>query len=176
MDSPAVWRRVVVPARITLGELHGVIQDVLGWEDCHMHSFAAGKVTYGVPDGDFMSDDQDEDAVLLSDLLSRKAQKLTYTYDFGDDWEHVVKLEKVLLPGSKEAVAAGAVPACLDGEGACPPEDCGGCWGYANLKEAIADPRHDEHEDMLEWLGLDDAGEFNPAAFDLTEVNERLRG
>jgi hypothetical protein len=176
VDDPPVWRRVVVPAGITLGQLHDVIQDAVGWDDSHLHMFTAGKVTYGVPDGDFMSDDQDEDAVRLSDLLSRKGQKLTYTYDFGDDWDHLVKLEKILLPGSKEALAAGPVPVCLAGEGACPPEDCGGAWGYGNLKEALANPDHDDHEDMLEWLGLDNPGDFNPAEFDLAEVNQRLRG
>lgn len=175
VDDPPVWRRVVVPAGITLGELHYVIQDAMGWEDCHLHMFTAGKVTYGVPDGDFMSDDQDEDAVRLSDLLSRKGQKLSYTYDFGDDWDHLVKLEKTLRPGSTEALAAGPVPVCLAGEGACPPEDCGGASGYWNLKEALANPDHDDHEDMLEWLGLDRPGDFNPAAFHLAEVNQRLR-
>ena len=148
----------------------------MGWEYSHLHMFTAGKATYGVPDGDFMSDDQDEDAVRLSDLLSRKGQKLSYTYDFGDGWEHLVKLEKTLLPGSKEALAAGPVPVCLAGEGACPPEDCGGPWGYENLKEALANPDHDDHEDMLEWLCLDDPGDFNPAEFDLAEINQRLRG
>jgi hypothetical protein len=176
VDDPPVWRRVVVPAGITLGQLHDVIQDAMGWDDGHLHMFSAGKVTYGVPDGDFMSDDQNEQAVRLSDLLSRKGQKLTYTYDFGDDWDHLVKLEKTLLPGSKEALAAGPVPVCLAGEGACPPEDCGGAWGYANLKEALADPDHDDHEDMLDWLGLEDPGDFNPAEFNLAEVNRRLHG
>lgn len=173
--DPAVWRRVVVPAGITLGALHDVIQDAMGWEDDHLHWFVKGKITYGVPDGEFVEDDQDEDAVRLSDVLSRKGQKLAYTYDFGDEWDHVVQLEKALLPGSAEAAAVGQLPACLAGEGACPPEDCGGAWGYASLKEALADPDHEEHWDRLEWLGLDEPSEFDPAAFDLAEVNHRLR-
>ena len=174
VDDPPVWRRVVVPAGITLGRLHVVIQDVMGWENSHLHMFTAGKVTYGVPDGDFMSDDQNENAVRLSGLLSRKGQKLGYTYDFGDDWDHLVTLEKTLLPGSEEALAVGPVPVCLAGEGACPPEDSGGAGGYRNLKEALADLHHDDHEDMLEWLGIDDPGDFNPAEFDLAEVNRIL--
>lgn len=176
VDDPPVWRRVVVPAGITLGQLHSVIRDAMGWDDSHLHMFTAGKVRYGVPDGDFMTDDQDENAVRLSGLLSGKGQKLSYTYDFGDDWEHLVTLEKTLQPGSEEALAAGQVPVCLAGEGACPPEDCGGAWGYLNLKEAVANPDHHDHEDMLEWLGLDEPGDFDAAEFDVTEVNGRLRG
>jgi hypothetical protein len=176
VDDPPVWRRVLVPAGITLGQLHHVIQDAMGWEHSHLHMFTAGKATYGVPDGDFMSDDQDENAVRLSDLLSRKGQKISYTYDIGDYWDHLVQLEKSLLAGSAEALAAGPVPVCLAGEGACPPEDCGGAGGYAELKEALADPDHDDHEDMLEWLCLDDPADFSPAEFDLAEVNRRLRG
>jgi Plasmid pRiA4b ORF-3-like protein len=173
--DPPVWRRVVVPGGIVLGQLHVVIQDGMGWEDCHLHMFRAGKGTYGVPDGDFMSDRQDEDAVRLSDLLSRKGQKLIYTYDFGDHWDHMVELEKTFLPDSKDAIAIGPVPACLAGQGACPPEDCGGAGGYENLREILADPGHDEHEDTLYWLGLAEPDDFDPAEFQLAEINERLR-
>jgi hypothetical protein len=92
-----------------------------------------------------------------------------YTYDFGDDWEHDIVLEKILPadPGT-------AYPVCLAGKGACPPEDCGGAWGSSDLKATLADPSDDEHEAMLEWLGLDDASEFDPAAFSPDAVNARL--
>ena len=91
-------------------------------------------------------------------------------YDFGDDWEHDIKLEKILPPDP-----AAVTPVCLTGKGACPPEDCGGAWGYADLKEAIANPDHEEHEELLGWLGLDDPSEFDPAEFSLDEINARLR-
>jgi Plasmid pRiA4b ORF-3-like protein len=107
--------------------------------------------------------------VTVADLLSGPGGKVTYTYDFGDDWEHGILLETILPAGP-----GAAYPACVEGKGACPPEDCGGAWGYAELKEILADPDHEQHEEMLEWLGLDDAAEFDPAEFSVDEVNERL--
>ena len=94
---------------------------------------------------------------------------MLYTYDFGDDWEHDIVLEKVLPPDPAVGLS------CLAGKGACPPEDCGGAWGYASLKETLADPDHEEHEDLLDWLGLDSAADFEPAQFHLDQVNARLR-
>ena len=99
---------------------------------------------------------------------------LWYTYDFGGDWEHDIKLE-IVLPLDAGPRAA-PVPVCLAGKGACPPEDCGSPWGYADLKETIADPSGEEHEERLEWLGLEDPADFAPAAFDLASVNARLHG
>ena len=93
---------------------------------------------------------------------------MRYTYDFGDDWEHDIVLEKVLPPVSVPGLS------CLAGKGSCPPEDCGGPWGYASLKEILADPDHEEHEDLLDWLSLDSAADFDPAQFRLDEVNARL--
>jgi Plasmid pRiA4b ORF-3-like protein len=103
-------------------------------------------------------------------VLSEPGDRFTYTYDFGDDWEHDIKLEKVLPPDPRAVV-----PACLAGKGACPPEDCGGASGYADLKEAIIDPARDEHAELLDWLGIDDPSDFTPAAFDLDRANARLR-
>jgi hypothetical protein len=93
-------------------------------------------------------------------------KKFTYTYDFGDNWRHVIQVEKVLAaePGAR-------YPRCVGGKRACPPEDCGGPWGYGDFLEAISNPKHPEHEDMLEWAG----DEFDPEAFDLEAVNEELR-
>jgi hypothetical protein len=119
-------------------------------------------------------DDEDEHEFALADVLVEPGDRLRYTYDFGDDWDHDIKLEKVLPPDA--ATYAAAVPVCLAGKGACPPEDCGGPWGYANLKETLADPSDEEHEEMLEWLGLEDPSGFDPSAFDLASVNARLHG
>jgi hypothetical protein len=168
--KPPVWRRVLVPATTTLGDMHEVIVRAMGWDGGHLHVFSDGTYEYGAPDGELGF--QDEDAVELDEVLSEPGDRLSYNYDFGDDWEHDIKLEKVLPP---DPAAVASVPACLAGKGACPPEDCGGAWGYADLKEAIADPAHDEHEDLLDWLGLDNPAAFDPAAFDLDHANARLR-
>jgi hypothetical protein len=165
--KPTVWRRVVIPADITLGELHGVIQQAMGWEDGHLHVFSTGGQQYGSPDPELGH--ADEASVRLLDLLSASGDKLRYTYDFGDDWEHDIALEEI-SPDEAAAVS----PSCLAGKGACPPEDCGGVWGYAHLKEVLADPRDEEHDDMLDWLGLDSADEFDPKKFSTDEVNTRL--
>jgi hypothetical protein len=165
--KPPVWRRIVIPADITLGELDEVIMLAMGWEDSHLHVFSTGGQQYGSPDPELGH--ADESSVRLLDLLSAPGGKLRYTYDFGDDWEHDIVLEEV----SPEA--AGTISSsCLAGKGTCPPEDSGGVWGYARLKEILADPRDEEHEDMLDWLGLDSAEDFDPKAFSVDEVNARL--
>jgi Plasmid pRiA4b ORF-3-like protein len=169
VSKPPVWRRVLVPAGASLGELHEVIQAAMGWDGGHLHMFSDDITHYGT-----LPDDEDEDGFALADVLVEPGDRLRYTYDFGDDWDHDVKLEKVVAPGAGPRAAA--VPVCLAGKGACPPEDCGGAWGYAGLKETIADPSDEEHGGMLEWLGLEDAADFDPAAFDLASVNARLHG
>ncbi len=100
---------------------------------------------------------------------SEKGERIRYTYDFGDDWEHEIVVEKVLVaePGVR-------YPVCVAGKGACPPEDCGGVWGYERLREVLADPADEEHGEMLEWLGLQAVAEFDPARFGVEEVNRVL--
>ena len=168
VSKPPVWRRVLVPAAIALDELHEVILRAMGWHGGHLHVFSDGMTEYGIPDRELGH--ADEAGVELADLVAVPGERVSYTYDFGDDWEHDIKLEKVLAPDP-----AIVIPVCLTGKGACPPEDCGGAWGYADLKEAIANPDHEEHEELLGWLGLDDPSEFDPAEFSLDEVNARLR-
>lgn len=139
----------------------------MGWQGGHLHVFSDGTTLYGAPDA------EDEDEFVLADMLVEPGDRLHYTYDFGDDWDHNIELEKVVPPDAD--APATPVPACLAGKGACPPEDCGGAPGYANLKETIANPSAEDHEEMLEWLGLEDPTDFDPAAFDLASVNARLR-
>jgi hypothetical protein len=167
VSKPPVWRRVLVPAGIRLDELHEVIQCAMGWDDGHMHSFSLGMLHYGISDPELGH--EDERSVPLSQLLTEPGDKLLYTYDFGDGWEHDILLEQTspIEPGER-------YPRCVTGKGACPPEDCGGVWGYANLKEALADPGHEEHEDLLEWLSLDTADDFDPTAFSADEINMGL--
>jgi hypothetical protein len=138
----------------------------MGWTDSHLHTFTVGKQAYSVPDPDW-DWVKDERRVRLSDVVAARHKKFLYTYDMGDNWDHTLLIEKVLPPEE-----GATYPRCLAGKRACPPEDCGGVWGYAEFLEAISDPEHPEHEDMLEWIG----GEFDPEAFDLEEVNAALRG
>ena len=154
VSKPPVWRRVLVPDDCTLEDLHDIIQESMGWDDSHLHVFRQGHTHYGVTGGFQALDDVDEDEadVELRDVLARPGAKLTYTYDFGDDWEHEVKLEKVISPD--DPAVPEILPAVLAGSGACPPEDCGGTPGYAALKQALAAPRHEDHAHYLEWLGL----------------------
>jgi len=164
--DPPVWRRLLIPAAMPLSRLHDVIQAAMGWQDCHLHCFTDGQRTYGLPDPEL--EFTDERSVRFGDLDLGNGG-LRYTYDFGDDWEHDIVVESVGTAEDGERY-----PRCIGGEGACPPENCGGAPGYEHLREILADPGDEEHDDMLTWLGLDHAAEFDPAAFDVDAVNRRL--
>jgi len=164
-SRPPIWRRFVVPDTISLPKLHAVIQIVMGWTDSHLHEFAIGRASYGVPDPEWPSDLRNEARVRINQLLDKEKQKLLYLYDFGDGWEHVIELEKIVI-GDK----ASSKPRCIAGKRACPPEDCGGIYGYYDFLEAIKDHDHPEHDNMIEWWGKD----FEPEFFDIDEINEFL--
>jgi len=163
--KPPIWRTVLVSSNLGLASFHDVIQVVMGWTDSHLHQFIANKVFYGMPDDDFELEMEDENKYKLSQLLKKEKDTLIYEYDFGDSWEHKILLEKILPFESKTAL-----PVCIKGKRACPPEDCGGIWGYEELLETISNPKHPDHDYMLEWLG----GEFDPEEFDLEDINEDL--
>ncbi|MGR8999574.1 MAG: plasmid pRiA4b ORF-3 family protein [Gammaproteobacteria bacterium] len=163
--KPPIWRTVLVPGNIGLDAFHDVIQLAMGWTDSHLHQFIANNVFYGIPDDDFDMEIEDESKYKLSQLLKKEKDSIKYEYDFGDSWEHKILLEKILPFDSKTPL-----PVCIKGKRACPPEDCGGIWGYEELLQTISDPNHPEHADMLEWLG----GEFDPEEFDLEDINEDL--
>jgi hypothetical protein len=167
--KPPIWRRVLVPSDIRLDLLHLVIQGTMGWFDCHLHQFDAKGVYFGVPTDDFGGgfDIEDETMVKLHDLLHREKQSMNYEYDFGDGWVHKITLEQV-LPYDK----AQTLPVCIKGKRACPPEDCGGVWGYEALLKVLADPADPEHESMLEWVG----GPFDAEEFDVRAANFALSG
>lgn len=164
---PPVWRRVQVPAAITLPRLHRIIQAVMGWQDYHLHAYRIEGVEYGEPDPDEMYDDDvtDERRVRLDRVLHATVQRFRYDYDFGDGWEHEIVVEKT-LPAERGT----PYPRLIAGRRACPPEDVGGPWGYREFLKAIADPSHDQHNEMLEWAG----GTFDPEEFDLQGVNDWL--
>ena len=162
--DPPVWRRVETKD-CTVGDLHQLIQLAMGWYDEHMHAFEVGEETYGVRDREL--EFQDEDRITLSQLVARVVKKFRYEYDFGDSWEHVVRVEKVL-----DAVPGVRYPVCVGGARACPPEDCGGDWGYYDLIEALKGPKTERQEELLEMWGDDS---FDPEAFDLEAVNKSIR-
>ncbi|HOJ34791.1 MAG TPA: plasmid pRiA4b ORF-3 family protein [Candidatus Hydrogenedentes bacterium] len=165
-SDPPIWRRFQVRNDITLDVLHQTIQTVMGWQDCHIHEFQIDDAAYGPVDAGGLEDVKDERKVRLSKVVKEEGARFRYVYDFGDDWEHELVVERISEPSK-----AGRYPICLDGEGACPPEDCGGVWGYYDMLQTIEDPADPEYEDVLEWLG--DA--FDPESFDIRQVNASLK-
>jgi hypothetical protein len=162
---PAVLRRVQVPGELSLAGLHAVVQVAMGWTDSHLHEFDVDGARYGLPDPDWDAGEVvDEARVTLFRLLGQ-GDRMDYVYDFGDGWTHRLSVEKVLAPEPGVSY-----PRCVSGRRACPPEDVGGPWGYEEFLAAMADPAHPEHEHYREWLG----GPFDPAGFDLGEVNAAL--
>lgn len=166
-SRPPIWRRLQVPSDSTLQQLHNIIQSAFGWEDYHMWVFETPDARYGAADRDL--DIRSAASKRLRQVALRAGDKLSYTYDFGDGWDHDIVVEAIA-----DADPGITYPRCLVGRRACPPEDCGGIWGYGYLLEILADPAHEEHKERLEWLGLSSADEFDPAAFDLEEVNSAL--
>ena len=166
--DPPIWRRILVPASFALPALHRVFQEVMGWEDSHLHAFEIKNRHYVMPGvdefGDF-PDDLIEDGVKIAELLD-VGDSFVYEYDYGDNWQHLVVLEAVSSAGPALVRAV-----CLGGERACPPEDVGGISGYAYFLDAVGDPAHEEHDEYLVWVG----GSFDPEAFNVAEVNARLQ-
>jgi prevent-host-death family protein len=159
---PTVWRRLMVPADMTLGNLHAILQVAFGWRNTHLHQFEVSDARYGMPDPDDVCDLRSESDVTLSDVAGEGSQ-LRYVYDLGDDWRHDILVETV---GPAEAGAR--YPRCVAGAGAGPPEDVGGPAGFREFLDAVADRGHPEHTQYLEWIG----GDFDPSRFDLKEINE----
>jgi len=165
-SKPPIWRRLLVPANLTLGDLHYILQIAMGWTDSHLHQFKVGEKVYGVPHPR-MEWTLDEDRIELAQIIPGEKSRFRYEYDFGDSWTHLILVEKIL-----PAEPGKTYPICLTGKRNCPPEDCGGVWGFADFVDAMADPKHPEHESLKEWHGED----FDPEAFDLDEVNRMLTG
>ena len=168
--KPTIWRRIQVPESYTFWDLHVAIQDAMGWMDCHLHQFETitqkpREIKYiGIPDeedfGMKVVAGWEEKISKWFSLDSRKTMR--YAYDFGDNWNHKVTLEKILPKEEKTKY-----PVCVAGARACPLEDCGGVGGYYDILEIINNPKHKEYEDMMEWLGGE---KFNPEEFDITEI------
>jgi len=162
--APPIWRRVLVREDITLGQLHAVVQRVMDWGGGHMHEFRMPARGFGPPLRTFGYEGEDEDATVLREVLVRKGQMLLYEYDFGDGWLHRIQLEKILPLETGQRY-----PVCLAGARACPPDDCGGPPGYAQLLEAVRNPADKANAALLEWCGP-----WDPESFDLEFVNRML--
>jgi len=157
-----------VPGEIKLSKLHSIFQAAMGWEDYHLHQFQIGEQVYGVLDDEFIDDefdDIDEDTVVLSDVVSAPL-RFSYQYDFGDNWQHEVVVETV-----ESVPLVLKFAACIDGQRACPPEDCGGTGGFEEFVEAVTDPTHEEHVDYVEWVGRP----FDPESFSIAATNAALQ-
>lgn len=169
-SEPPIWRRLQVPGNASLDWLHAVLQVALGWTNSHLHQFWVGDDRYSDARDDSLTYEGapktfEERQFTLQQIAPSENDVFGYEYDFGDSWEHAITVEKILPPdGSKTAF-------CLDGARACPPEDCGGIWGYAELLKTLKNRKHPEHKTMKEWIG----GSFDAEAFDLQKIDLWLR-
>lgn len=176
-SEPKIWRRILVLSDYSFFTLHVAVQDAFGWEDAHLHQFFTDspfkrnskyyRISFPMPEDD-IDDIIDERKVKLSEYLRKAKDMMFYEYDFGDSWMHEIKLEKILPKNPKNKY-----PILLGGEQACPAEDSGGLGGYCNLLEILKKPKHPEHQDMLDWLGIESAEEFDPKMFDPSTIRFR---
>lgn len=171
-SKPKIWRRLLVPSSLLLADFHKIIQTSMGWTDSHLHQFAKGRTFYSIKQpneicwNEMNNIDYKKKKVRISELLIQVKDKITYEYDFGDGWEHDIILEKILpMDNSNEN------PVCIAGKMNCPPEDCGGIWGYMEMLKVLKNQNHKENESISEWIGED----FDPAYFDVNEVNSLLK-
>lgn len=160
---PPVWRDLILPGHWHLGQVHGALQIAFDWYEAHLHEFQVGDRSYGEPDPFGMREVQRETLIRLHEVLRSPGDKITYWYDFGDDWFHDVVVKEVLEP-QREA-------RCLKGRRAAPPEDSGGPWGYQRLLEVLADPKDPDYADMSEWVG----GTFDPELVDVAGIDSAVR-
>jgi Plasmid pRiA4b ORF-3-like protein len=178
--APSIWREIVVPSSYSFWDLHVAIQDAMGWLDYHLHAFrirdpeTGGAAEIGIP----LEDDFDDDLQVIAgwevpvlSYLNEPGHSAEYEYDFGDCWNHHVLLQEIM-----DRERGVKYPRCTGGERACPPEDCGGIWGYQALLEVLDDPAHEEHEEMREWVGdRFDPGQFDPDLVKFDNPQKRRR-
>lgn len=161
--EPLVWRRILVSSEFSLQALHSVLQMTMGWQMSHLYGFTVGKKIYSEPD-DFARTQFGEVTTKISAAIGLE-KSFRYDYDFGDDWRHVITVEAML-----DRDPSFNYPICIGGANACPPEDCGSIPGFENLKAALSDKDHAEHDDLLMWVG----GYFDFTAFDPNRINRDM--
>lgn len=168
-SKPKIWRKILIKSDMFLSDFHMAIQIAMGWTNSHLHSFEHKGKSYAerVEGDDFWEelDSVDYKNIKISNLLKKEKDKIKYEYDFGDGWVHDIVLEKILpLDNDK------TYPVCIGGKNSCPPEDCGGIYGYFHILEVLKNPQNEEYEEIKDWLGE----VFDPEKFDLQEVNSVL--
>lgn len=173
--KPLIWRKIIVPSDCSFFNLHVAIQDAMGWSDSHLHAFYISeqqgekRITIEFPNpeaNDFGGINAlDERKERIADYFGKTIKQCVYCYDFGDNWDHTVLFEGTVprKPGS-------VYPQCTAGKRACPPDDCGGVWGYQDLLEILKNPKHAEHKNMLDWLAIESPDEFDAESFEPREV------
>lgn len=163
--EPSIWRRIQVPGSITLMQLADALLVTMGWLGYHLYEYRIGGDAYGDPDPDFdyAREIKDLRRIRLERVVRHIGERFEFLYDFGDGWVHDVEVEAIAQPEPRVRY-----PRLIAGERACPPEDVGGPHGYADFLAAIEDPRHEAHDELLDWVG----GDFDPEWFDLDAVNE----
>ena len=176
--APSIWREIEVPGDYSFWDLHVAIQDAMGWLDYHLHAFLPADREDNDSEWEIGIPCEDDPGGVRGTLASwqvpivkhfnQVGDRIVYVYDFGDEWTHDIVLEEITPSDSGRPVT------CIGGERACPPEDCGGPWGYQTMLEALADPGHDQHADMKSWIGDSfDAERFDPAKVGFDDPNER---
>ena len=164
-SNPVIYRRILINPEICFPEFHDMIQDIMGWEDDHLHLFRKGKKYYRDSSDDGFGNTVDYWDIKIMDVLIKIKDKMIYEYDFGDGWEHEIILEKIVEEEEVFNIQ------CIEGAMNCPPEDCGGIAGFYNMLEIVKNPEEEEYEEILEWLGDD----YDPEYFDLEKLNELLK-
>ena len=171
VGSPDVWRRLLVPDNFSFHHFHNIIQASFGWTNSHMYEFSPEGIGSDpvITHPDFIPETEYRNSVLfkLSQHFVEKGDKIIYTYDFGDSWEHLITLEEVATVAIKKVT-------CIDGGGACPPEDCGGPRGYKDFKTTINDPTHEEYASLKEWAGIGMKETWDASKFDKERTNRIL--
>lgn len=172
--APKVWRRIQVPEMYTFWDLHCAIQNAMGWMNCHLHGFymthnkytrqRPTRIQMPHPEWD-QEGDLEESTELLVDWFPQRLKRCIYTYDFGDTWDHAVLFERALPAKKKESY-----PRCVAGVNACPPEDCGGPFGYAELLTAIECADSPRGKELRAWLGLKTSDKYDPTSFHVDDV------
>jgi hypothetical protein len=169
--KPTVWRRLRVPNDFTFGDLHVAIQVAMGWTDSHLYSFNKPGSSEFIGYVDSLdgedADFEDAEEIGISEVFEKVQDAMIYIYDFGDNWEHMVVLEEIVNDNL-------AMPYCITGESACPPEDCGGIFGYQELLKILKNPKSKEYKSMREWLSLEEDEYWDPKHFDVAETNKAL--
>ena len=167
--KPPIWRQILVDKSATFSELHHIIQIAMGWQNCHLFEFNINGNKIAAPnkeiDMGYEVKSMDASTLTLGSVIKSTGERFEYEYDFGDGWEHWILVEK-FLPRDKNT----RYQLCIDGKLNCPPEDCGGTYGFYNMLKIIKSKKHPEHKEMLEWLG----GTYDKEHFDVESVNEEL--